>query len=180
MAPTTDQLAALRAAATAAHQPGVFWYEQDMLERFTKHFTGAEADATYISAASPAAVLSLIAHIDAQAERLAKQELLLAAQQAEHNINDWPAWKQRVVGRDPGFAARVAELERDAARYRRMTGAEAIDLASQITETCYLWGRPCAGAKWALILLIPGNSRGIEYGMRSWEFAGPICPPEVT
>ncbi|MCD0492289.1 ead/Ea22-like family protein [Chromobacterium violaceum] len=84
MTPTTDQLAALRAAAEAAHQPGVFWYQQDMLERFTKQFTGADADATYITAANPSAVLALLDRIDAQ-------------------------------------AARIAELERDAARYRWLT-----------------------------------------------------------
>ncbi|OVE49407.1 hypothetical protein [Chromobacterium violaceum] len=72
MTPTTDQLAALRAAAEAAHLPGVFWYEQDMLEKFTKHFTGTEADAVFINSASPAAILSLLDRIDAQAAELAE------------------------------------------------------------------------------------------------------------
>lgn len=59
-----EQLAGLRAAAEAAYQPGVFWYQQDMLERFTRHFTGAELDAAYIAAASPAAALALFARIE--------------------------------------------------------------------------------------------------------------------
>ncbi|WP_337882254.1 hypothetical protein [Chromobacterium haemolyticum] len=60
---TKEQLTELHAAAEAAHRPGVFWYQQDMLERFTRHFTGAELDAAYIAAASPATVLALFALI---------------------------------------------------------------------------------------------------------------------
>lgn len=62
---TKEQLAELRAAAEAAHRPGVFWYEQDQLEQFTRQFTGpaadVAADAAYIAAASPATVLALFA-----------------------------------------------------------------------------------------------------------------------
>ncbi|MDH0340659.1 hypothetical protein [Chromobacterium haemolyticum] len=64
---TKEQLAELRAAAEAAHRPGVFWYEQDQLEQFTGQFTGpaadVAADAAYIAEATPGRVLALIVHI---------------------------------------------------------------------------------------------------------------------
>lgn len=148
-----DQLAALRAAAAAA-TPGP-WIQRgiSLIEAKTgelSHASIAEVfhaaeDGDFIAAATPGAILALLAHIDAQ-------------------------------------AALIAELERDAALHgnRRMTGQEAIELAGQITQTCYLWGRPNATARWAMIQLQPWNARGIEYGMRAWEFVGPIYPPEAT
>ncbi|OQS36116.1 ead/Ea22-like family protein [Chromobacterium haemolyticum] len=71
---TKEQLTELHVAAEAAHRPGVFWYQQDMLERFTRHFTGAELDATYIAAANPAMVLALMADNEAKAVRIAELE----------------------------------------------------------------------------------------------------------
>lgn len=125
MTPTTDQLAALRAAATAAHQPGVFWYEQDILERFTKHFTGAEADSAHIAAASPAAVLALLDYIDAQATELAEWHKLRDSNALHINLlRGMPARLTteqllHIAGdKYQNMVARIAELERDAARYR--------------------------------------------------------------
>ncbi|WP_406850075.1 ead/Ea22-like family protein [Chromobacterium phragmitis] len=122
---TPDQLAALRAAAEAAHQPGVFWYQQDMLERFTKQFTGADADATYISVANPAAVLALLDHIEAQAARIAELERERDHWKANH---DNQVQRTRILMERPDMPfervrayERYAELEQDAARYRWLT-----------------------------------------------------------
>lgn len=61
--------------------------------------------------------------------------------------------------------------------YPRMTGADVIALSGQISEPVHVWARPNASAAWTLIPIPPGNARGIEYGMASWEFAGPVYPP---
>ncbi|MBP4048984.1 ead/Ea22-like family protein [Chromobacterium violaceum] len=148
---TPDQLTQLRAAAAAA-TPGP-WTQRGIAL--------IEAKTGELSYASIA-------------------EVFHAAEDADYIAAANPAAIQELLADLDAKTARIDELERDAARYRRMTGAEAIELARQITGPRYLWGRPCAGASWALIHLYPDNARGIQYGMHSWEFAGPICPPEVT
>ena len=74
----------------------------------------------------------------------------------------------------------AAELERYATQVRptHMTGDDVIKLAVHIIEPVHVWARPNPSATWTLIPIQPANSRGIEYGMRSWEFFGPICPPK--
>lgn len=74
----------------------------------------------------------------------------------------------------------IAEPEPDDVECRpaRMTGDDVIKLAAQIFEPVHVWARPNPSATWTLIPIQPANSRGIEYGMRSWEFFGPICPPK--
>lgn len=121
---TKEQLTELHAAAEAAHRPGVFWYQQDMLERFTRHFTGAELDATYIAASNPAMVLELIADNEAKAARIAelerevedanqaRREAQLAVQEAQTSRDSAVTKVLRELGQ------RIAELEkqRDAAQ----------------------------------------------------------------
>ncbi|MGR2681606.1 hypothetical protein [Chromobacterium haemolyticum] len=123
---TKEQLTELHAAAEAAHRPGVFWYQQDMLERFTRHFTGAELDATYIAAANPATVLALMADNEAKAARIAKLE-----QEQEHDHwkakHDNQVQRARILLERPDMPLervkayeRYAALEQDAARYREL------------------------------------------------------------
>lgn len=119
---TKEQLTELHAAAEAAHRPGVFWYQQDMLERFTRHFTGAELDATYIAAANPAMVLALMADNEAKAVRIAELEQERDHWKANH---DNQVQRARIlIERDDLPLERVREyeryaaLEQDAARYR--------------------------------------------------------------
>lgn len=153
-----EQIATLRAAAEAAHRPGVFWYEQDRLEQFTGQFTGpaadVAADAAYIAGSTPGKVLALIDRID-ELER------------ERDYANDYAGKVNRQI--------ELVEL----AAPRGMTGDEVIALSNQITKQAHVWTRPGQGAEWVLVPVQPGNSRGIEYGMKSWEFFGPVTPPAV-
>lgn len=148
---TKEQLTELHAAAEAAHRPGVFWYQQDMLERFTRHFTGAELDATYIAAANPAMVLALMADNEAKAVRIAELE-------------------QDLVG----AFVRIGELE-----YEVEAAGEAPPIlgAADLAAGNRYWARHGPNMKWALIDV--SNVEGIEYGMKNWQFVGPVIPPAV-
>ncbi|QEL55460.1 ead/Ea22-like family protein [Chromobacterium paludis] len=163
---TPDQLSALRAAAEAAtpgpwrtggskpdglHEITVYGSQvvidtdigpKVLLEGNSNFQAESVANAAYIAAANPAAILALLAHVDVQ-------------------------------------EARITELVRDVARSdRSMTADDVIELAAQIATPCHVWARPNTGANWVLIPIQPGNSRGIEYGMGTWQFAGPVIPPE--
>ncbi|WP_440030086.1 hypothetical protein [Chromobacterium amazonense] len=147
-------------------------------------------DKNFGSAFANSTVQKLLAHIDAQAARIAELEQL-----AERNELLWQGWKAKTKDLEQQLAkthhylltAMVCIGERDAEieeaklnRSRRMTGADVIALAGQISEPVHVWARPNDSAYWVLIQIQPGNSRGIEYGMRNWQFAGPIPPPSQT
>ncbi|QIY81464.1 hypothetical protein [Chromobacterium violaceum] len=125
--------------------------------------------------------MSMLDHIDAQAARIAELERAVVdereacAATAEAQADEYGGQDYYATGCLAAAASIRARGQSTGSR--RMTGQEAIDLAGQITQTCYLWGRPNSATRWAMIQLQPWNARGIEYGMRSWEFVGPIYPP---
>ncbi|VEB42919.1 Uncharacterised protein [Chromobacterium violaceum] len=115
---TPDQLAALRAAAEAAtpgpweHQTSNGWHRVGTTPANRGRVDGdvvasgaaSPANMAYIAAANPAAVQGLLADLEAMA-----QELL--AYRADASLDTAGATIR-------AQAARIAELERDAARYR--------------------------------------------------------------
>ncbi|MGC0155795.1 ead/Ea22-like family protein [Chromobacterium vaccinii] len=128
---TPDQLAALRAAAAAA-KPGPWEYQTSNGWRrvgttaarpgradgdVVAHGAASPANLEFIAAANPAVVLALLDHIDAQAAELERaHEARREAQRREQMAN---AARNRAgieIRRELG--SRIAELERDAARYR--------------------------------------------------------------
>ncbi|MGY8624274.1 ead/Ea22-like family protein [Chromobacterium violaceum] len=118
---TPDQLAALRAAAEAAtpgpweHQTSNGWHRVGTTPANRGRVVGdvvasgaaSPADMAHIAAANPAAVQGLLADLEAMA-----QELL--AYRADSSLDTAGATIR-------AQAARIAELERDAARYRWLT-----------------------------------------------------------
>nr|WP_199065004.1 hypothetical protein [Chromobacterium sp. ASV5] len=210
---TPDQLAALRAAAAVTGWPNdTYWQPQDdgepaegvyeigsmdesdeqypVMTINTASYDApefAEKLARFYVAFNPETARQLLAHIDAQAARIAELEL-----EAERNELLWKGWKAKTKDLEHQLAkthhdlltAMVCIGERDSeiedakqSRYSHITSADVIKLASQISEPVHVWARPNASAAWTLIPIPPGNARGIEYGMASWEFAGPVYPP---
>ncbi|MGR2663641.1 hypothetical protein ACUXVY_18815 [Chromobacterium haemolyticum] len=93
--------------------------------------------------------LTMASHIDAQAARIAELE-------------------QDLVG----AFVRIGELE-----YEVAESSEAppiIGAADLVAENRY-WARHGPNMKWALIDV--SDVEGIEYGMKNWQFVGPVIPP---
>ncbi|OQS10119.1 hypothetical protein B0T37_10765 [Chromobacterium violaceum] len=130
---TLTQLAALRAAAEAAtpgpweHQTSNGWHRVGTTPANRGRVDGdvvangasTPVNMTYIAAANPTAVVALLDHIDAQAAELeqaheARREAQLAAQYAQAARDGAITQIRRELG------ARIAYLQRDAARYRAM------------------------------------------------------------
>ncbi|OVE50417.1 hypothetical protein, partial [Chromobacterium violaceum] len=112
------------------------------------------ADMAHIAAANPAAVQGLLADLEAmaqellayradssldtagatiraQAARIAELELLLAAERAACQIERWPEWRRRVVGRAPSRTANTSAEQnekQDSSEHvsRQATGEEII------------------------------------------------------
>ena len=142
MTPTTDQLATLRAAAAAAtpgpweYQTSNGWHRVGTTAANRGRRDGdvvangaaSPANMAYIAAASPAAVLALLDYIDAQATELAEWHKLRDSNALHINLlRGMPARLTteqllHIAGdKYQSMAARIAELERDAARYRWLT-----------------------------------------------------------
>lgn len=79
--------------------------------------------------------------------------------------------------RDQLITELAQHIRNEVTRYRRMTAEDVIKLAGQISEPVHIWARPGKESAWVLVPVLPGNARGIEYGMVAWEFAGPVYPP---
>ncbi|MBA8734195.1 ead/Ea22-like family protein [Chromobacterium violaceum] len=141
----TDKLAALRVAAAAAtpgpweHQTSNGWHRVGTTAANRGRRDGdvvavaaaRPADMAYIAAANPAAIQELLADLDAKTERIAELELLLAAERAASQIERWPEWRRRVVGRAPSLTANTSAEQnekQDSSEHvsRQTTGEEII------------------------------------------------------
>lgn len=158
---TKEQLAELERLARAA-TPGP-WHTDRMpyTERIlsgndfyvarTFGMRQRDLNAAYIAAANPATVLALMADNEAKAVRIAELE-------------------QDLVG----AFVRIGELE-----YEVEAAGEAPPIlgAADLAAGNRYWARHGPNMKWALIDV--SDVEGIEYGMKSWEFFGPVTPPAV-
>lgn len=144
-----------------------------------------ERDAAFAAAANPVTVLALLARIaelDREVEEAneARREAQLAAQEAQTSRDSAVTQVRRELG------ARIAELEQDLVgafvrigelEYEVEAASEAPPIlgAADLVAGNRYWARHGPNMKWALIDV--SNVEGIEYGMKNWQFVGPVIPP---
>lgn len=59
---------------------------------------------------------------------------------------------------------------------RKMTAEQVIAHVAKHDDQRVFWARSDASGRWVLLDRV--SARGIEYGMRSWEFCGPVLDPD--
>lgn len=111
------------------------------------------ANMAYIAAANPATVLALL-------DRIAELEV-----QNECEEHFCKGWRDQAIG----LVRDVSRLERERDEAPPILGA-----ADLVAGNRY-WARHGPDMKWALIDV--SNVEGIEYGMKNWQFVGPVIPP---
>ncbi|AXT46414.1 ead/Ea22-like family protein [Chromobacterium rhizoryzae] len=112
-----------------------------------------ERDAAFAAAANPSTVLALL-------DRIAELEV-----QNECEEHFCKGWRDQAIG----LVRDVSRLERERDEAPPILGA-----ADLVAGNRY-WARHGPDMKWALIDV--SNVEGIEYGMKNWQFVGPVIPP---